>query len=354
VGVLRVLGGLDFTDQMLECKVGDTEKLRYSDPSTFDPPPPAPSNPPPVFELAVVKEETERDLRRLELRLGSNADDYDDELGSANNLRYTHYGGHQLGVAPAISTPTLTVTTMGGNDMFNYSSCTTPASPAPSVARSPFSFSSFRFRRLSKVQRDVLASINQFQTKIKKAVIDVWWLFDDGGLTLLIPHLLSAHKTFLEGAKLRVFVTASNAAAVIEEQKKMTALLQKFRINISEVIMITDLNQQPSSETVTEFEKLIEPFRISASDGFAGKSPTFVTDTELTLLQDRTNRHLRTRELLMKHSRDSNLVVVTLPVPRKGGVCACLYLAWLEMLTKDLQQVLLIRGNQQSVLTFYS
>ena len=24
--------------------------------------------------------------------------------------------------------------------------------------------------------------------------IDVWWLFDDGGLSLLIPHLISLHK----------------------------------------------------------------------------------------------------------------------------------------------------------------
>lgn len=99
VGVLRVAGGLDFTDQMLECKVGDIDKLRYSDPTTFDPPPPAPSNPPPVFELAVVKEETERDLRRLALQLSRD----DDEMGSGSNLGYNNFGydrvGQQLGVA---------------------------------------------------------------------------------------------------------------------------------------------------------------------------------------------------------------------------------------------------------------
>lgn len=120
------------------------------------------------------------------------------------------------------------MSTVGGPEGHNYgnyaSSCTTPASPAQSAARSPFNFS-FRFRRLSKVQRDVLSSINQFQIKMKKAVVDVWWLFDDGGLTLLIPHLLSVHKTFLEGAKLRVFVTANNAASVMEEKKKLVVLL---------------------------------------------------------------------------------------------------------------------------------
>lgn len=41
-------------------------------------------------------------------------------------------------------------------------------------------------------------------------------------------------------------------------------------------------------------------------------------------------------------------------MPRKGSVSATLYMAWLEVLTKDMPPYLLVRGNQQSVLTFYS
>lgn len=44
----------------------------------------------------------------------------------------------------------------------------------------------------------------------------------------------------------------------------------------------------------------------------------------------------------------------TLPVPRRGLVSPPLYLAWLEMMSADLPPTLLLRGNQQSVLTFYS
>ena len=44
----------------------------------------------------------------------------------------------------------------------------------------------------------------------------------------------------------------------------------------------------------------------------------------------------------------------TMPVARRGTVPACVYMCWLEMLTCDLRQpALLVRGNQQSVLTFY-
>ncbi|XP_049270119.1 bumetanide-sensitive sodium-(potassium)-chloride cotransporter [Rhipicephalus sanguineus] len=44
----------------------------------------------------------------------------------------------------------------------------------------------------------------------------------------------------------------------------------------------------------------------------------------------------------------------TLPMPRKGTCTAPMYMAWLEMLTKDMPPFLLVRGNQTSVLTFYS
>lgn len=71
-------------------------------------------------------------------------------------------------------------------------------------------------------------------------------------------------------------------------------------------------------------------------------------------MKEKTNRHMRLRELLLEHSRMANLIVMTLPIPRKGGVSAPLYQAWLEILTRDMPPFLLVRGNQISVLTFYS
>lgn len=38
-----------------------------------------------------------------------------------------------------------------------------------------------RSRHMSKKQMEIIASINQFQTKLKKSTVHVWWLFDDGG-----------------------------------------------------------------------------------------------------------------------------------------------------------------------------
>ena len=65
-------------------------------------------------------------------------------------------------------------------------------------------------------------------------------------------------------------------------------------------------------------------------------------------------RHLRLTEMLRSQSKTSELIVMTLPLPRRGHTSPALYTAWLDIMTKDMPPTLFIRGNQQSVLTFYS
>ena len=44
----------------------------------------------------------------------------------------------------------------------------------------------------------------------------------------------------------------------------------------------------------------------------------------------------------------------SLPIPRKKTCSAYMYMSWLETLSKDMPPILLLRGNQTSVLTHYS
>ena len=74
----------------------------------------------------------------------------------------------------------------------------------------------------------------------------------------------------------------------------------------------------------------------------------------LTLTNTNCCRHLRLAELLRQYSSKSELVVMTLPLPRRGHTSPSLYMAWLEIMTRNLPPILLTRGNQESVLTFYS
>ena len=54
----------------------------------------------------------------------------------------------------------------------------------------------------------------------KKGFMDIWWLYDDGGLTILIPYLISQRKHWHE-CKLRIFIQAKKSGndAALEERK---------------------------------------------------------------------------------------------------------------------------------------
>lgn len=126
----------------------------------------------------------------------------------------------------------------------------------------------------------------------------------------------------------------------------MANLLAKLRIEYSSLIMLHDVKKRPQQETIEMHKKLLEAF------GENEECP--ISNTEKELSQEKTYLQLRLRELLLEHSTDASLIVMSLPMPRQDTVSAPLYMSWLEMLTKDMPPFLLVRGNQSSVLTFYS
>ncbi|XP_066273134.1 solute carrier family 12 member 1-like isoform X11 [Branchiostoma lanceolatum] len=212
---------------------------------------------------------------------------------------------------------------------------------------------------LKDVDMSKFKTANIFQNKQKKGTIDVWWLFDDGGLTLLVPHLLSL-KSQWKHCKLRVF-TGGKKSRIDHDRRMMAALLSKFRIDVHDVYVLGDMNYKPRETSKSEFDNLIDPWRLKehqfeSEEGrrLREQYPEKISDDEYETVRDRVNRHLRLRELLQEHSKDASLIVITLPMPRRGVVSTVMYMAWLEILSKDLPPVLMMRGNQQSVLTFYS
>ncbi|KAG8510049.1 Solute carrier family 12 member 3 [Galemys pyrenaicus] len=194
-----------------------------------------------------------------------------------------------------------------------------------------------------------------FQSEQGKKTIDIYWLFDDGGLTLLIPYLLCRKKRWGK-CKIRVFV-GGQINRMDQERKAIISLLSKFRLGFHEVHVLPDINQKPRSEHTKRFEDMIAPFRLN--DGFKDEAavaemrrdcPWKISDEEI----NKNRAKVRLNEILLDYSRDAALVVITLPIGRKGKCPSTLYMAWLETLSQDLRPpVVLIRGNQENVLTFY-
>jgi len=210
---------------------------------------------------------------------------------------------------------------------------------------------------VGEVNAAKLKATSQFQTiQEKKKTIDVWWLFDDGGLTILLPYLLS-NKQQWSGCKMRIF-TGGKIERIDKDKRTMAQLLTKFRINFEDVIVIGDINKKPKKESIQTFEQMIEPFRLFEerndvkNDG--NENDWKISDSELKPLKEKTYRQIRLQELLQEHSKNAALIMMTLPMARKGTCSAPLYMAWIEELTRDLPPIVLLRGNQSNVLTFYS
>ena len=73
----------------------------------------------------------------------------------------------------------------------------------------------------------------------RRGPIDVYWLIDDGGLTVLLPVLIRTSKMW-RGCPLRIFTVGQ------EDNESVLSLLHRFRI-IAEVLPLTDLDQAPDS-----------------------------------------------------------------------------------------------------------
>jgi solute carrier family 12 sodium/potassium/chloride transporter 2 len=158
-------------------------------------------------------------------------------------------------------------------------------------------------------------AVNQFQRKQKKGYIDVWWLYDDGGLTLLLPYLLSTRGQW-KGCSLRVFALANKKDELDTEQRNMAALLSKFRIDYSDVIVIPDIVKPPQESSKKAFKDLISKFRIKDIDNSncdlngdesesENNNKLVITDSELLALKDKVRKQKSTQILVFKFF-DSN------------------------------------------------
>uniref|UniRef100_A0A669DQR7 Solute carrier family 12 member 3 n=1 Tax=Oreochromis niloticus TaxID=8128 RepID=A0A669DQR7_ORENI len=175
----------------------------------------------------------------------------------------------------------------------------------------------------------------QFQKKQGKKTIDVYWLSDDGGLTLLLPYLLTRRKRWAK-CKVRVFVGGEVSCTGLQ---------------CGHVLLI-----------VHQFEKMVSRFRVdtnSKPDSNSGcasqhQEPWMITDQDFEKNKAKSLRQIRLNEVLLDYSREAALIIITMPVGRRGVCPSTLYLAWLDFLSRDLRPpVLLVRGNQENVLTFY-
>ncbi|NXR22715.1 S12A3 protein, partial [Cinclus mexicanus] len=200
-----------------------------------------------------------------------------------------------------------------------------------------------------------------FQSEQGKKTIDIYWLFDDGGLTLLIPYLLGRKKRWGK-CKIRVFVGGQINRMDEERKAAVTtpspSLCPTSTLKPAQILFLSTVCFCCS---IKRFDELIAPFRLN--DGFKDEAtvnemrqgcPWKISDEEADKNRAKSLRQVRLNEILLDYSRDAALIAITPPIGRKGRCPSSLYMAWLETLSQDLRPpIILIRGNQENVLTFY-
>ena len=197
----------------------------------------------------------------------------------------------------------------------------------------------------SVISDEMFEKARVFRSK-KKVVgtIDVYWLYDDGGLTLLLPYILSNRKMY-SGSKLRIFFLSNKIENIDRETRSMAELMAKFRIACEDIVAISDSMTLPNKATRENFLKMVHE----------EVGVQHVDDTMLKLHSKKINFKLRIAEIARKTSGSTaNLVVMTLPVPKMDNLPPPLYMSLLDFTTRDMPPFLYVRGNQESVLTFYS
>jgi len=256
-----------------------------------------------------------------------------------------------------------------------------------------------------------------------KRTVDVWWLADEGGLAVLLPHLMMQHPQF-SNHRMRVFTVgtpdaADNDATLKAQDRslKLASLMHKLRFD-SDAISLKMDHASIRSSTVALFNTIYpgllpeefagvqdsathavegalppglrpEALAAAAASQDGGVSNPTAADTETADVPDpkaaraplaASEKHpatcwtqcpedldtdvrrslvreakyqMRCSELVRGHSFDADVTFVVMPVPR-SHYPAGLQAAFMELLSRDMGPVVLVRGSGAPVVTLSS
>ena len=153
---------------------------------------------------------------------------------------------------------------------------------------------------------------------------------------MLLPYIMQLHN-FWKMCDLRMNLVAEKDDIVNTDVAVIENLIHRFRLPYSTPRVILVESNEPTRKTLRKFEKM------------AG------VKLEDTPRPSVTKRWLKLSELLFEHSRYAGIVVVTLPLPT-ATFDAKAYMSLLTCMSdqRRMPPVMIMRGNGESSLTFYS
>ncbi|CAO2577724.1 Solute carrier family 12 member 5 [Lemmus lemmus] len=251
--------------------------------------------------------------------------------------------------------------------------------------------------------------------RFSEGSIDVWWIVHDGGMLMLLPFLLRHHKVWRK-CKMRIFTVAQMDDNSIQMKKDLTTFLYHLRITAEvevvemhesdisaytyektlvmeqrsqilkqmhltknererEVQLIHDQSapscpssspspgEEPEGEGETDPEKVHLTWTKDKSVAEKNKGPSPVSSEGIkdffSMKPNQSNVRrmhtaVRLNEVIVNKSRDAKLVLLNMPGPPRNRNGDENYMEFLEVLTEQLDRVMLVRGGGREVITIYS
>lgn len=195
--------------------------------------------------------------------------------------------------------------------------------------------------------------------------LDVWWLSDDGGLTLLLPHLIVRNRRRYD-AKTPMTMRVMNTIGEDElgragrELTRLDALVNfKFRIGAKVVNVILENkwkgNPELEARVDDQWKTVQETIAAAAQEGDEAMKKS---EEQQRRFIAETKGRLKLGETIANHSKKASLVCINIPVPRKDKMVdpwyPYQYMSWLDALSHHDKPCLLIHGSNVDCLTFYS
>ncbi|XP_022163512.1 bumetanide-sensitive sodium-(potassium)-chloride cotransporter-like [Myzus persicae] len=171
------------------------------------------------------------------------------------------------------------------------------------------------------------------QKKRNHGTVDVWWLYNDGGLSLIIAFII---KHTWKNCKYRIYGVTNKVECLSEEKHKLKQLLSLYRIDFDYLDII--LANTASPTTMTYFNSLLER-----------------TDTKMNQFDDFNlqKQHIAEtlflRDLMELHSFNSDLIILT--TPQNNEEINIIFMCWIETISRGLPPCIIINGSTQPVLT---
>lgn len=208
---------------------------------------------------------------------------------------------------------------------------------------------------------------------MRNAVIDIYWIVEDGGLCLLLPYILSKHRVWRRNVRIRVFAVATDPRQDPNElDQSVTEHLRILRINAE--VNVVDMTRTDISFDMTGTRASSHNSGDGASTVDTGVwrsmtideafsplgSPSLMTSpsgpmqeeyedaTKMEEFQMQTAKMFNTAIRLNSYS--SNLVVTNMPLVQSMRNSSA-FVRYIDAMSDHIDNMLLVQGSEFEVVT---